>query len=90
MALKLDIYVEPECSTCLYAYDLARTVRRRAPEVEVSVIDLTEPDVNCPPSVFAVPTYLLNGRTISLGNPDEESLLAQLNSELQSVGSVEH
>jgi hypothetical protein len=28
--------------------------------------------------VFAVPTYLLNGQTRSLGNPDAEELVAEL------------
>ncbi len=84
METRLEIYVEPDCTTCEHAYAVARMVRERAPAVKVSIVDITSPEVECPPSVFAVPTYLLNGRTISLGNPDEKSLLAQLKSELQS------
>lgn len=36
-----------------------------------------------PENVFAVPTYLLNGRVISLGNPTREELCDKLLRELQ-------
>ncbi len=87
MQLKLDIYVEPECSICDRAYSIARMVESTLPAIEVSLIDLTKPDAVAPPSVFAVPTYVLNGQTISLGNPDERELLARLESEVNSGGS---
>lgn len=78
MSVSLEIYVESDCSTCAYAYELAERVRREMPWVEVRVVDVTDPRAQVPTSVFAVPTYLLNGRTISLGNPREADLLAAL------------
>ncbi len=48
------------------------------PEVDVAVIDISQAHASPPPSVFAVPTYLLNGETCSLGNPDVTNLLARL------------
>ncbi len=75
----LEIYVAPGCLGCETAHGLAAMVRELAPpEFEVRLIDLSEPDAIRPPAVFAVPTYLLNGRVISLGNPDEASLLAKI------------
>jgi hypothetical protein len=75
----LDIYVTPECFGCERARHLAQEVRmRRLPGVEVSLIDLSDPVVVRPESVFAVPTYLLNGQVLSLGNPDLEWLCQQL------------
>jgi len=33
------------------------------------VIDLEAPEVSVPEAVFATPTYMLNDRIVSLGNP---------------------
>lgn len=78
METKLDIYIEPECRNCAQAYRLARLVRARFPEVAVNVVDLSRVGSKRPFNVFAVPTYVLNGETVSLGNPDESELLARL------------
>ena len=75
----LDIYVAPACAGCETARRLAVALRALAlPDVEVRLIDLSEPGVVRPPAVFAVPTYLLDGRVLSLGNPDEAWLLDRL------------
>ena len=75
----LDIYVAPACTGSETARRLAVALRALAlPDVEVRLIDLSEPGVVRPPAVFAVPTYLLDGRVLSLGNPDEAWLLARL------------
>lgn len=75
----LEIYVTPECFGCERARQLAREIRsRRFAGVEVSVIDLNDPASVQPPSVFAVPTYLLNGRVLSLGNPELDWLCGKL------------
>lgn len=70
----LEIYVEPGCSNCAYAREMAAWVRGEFPEVRVSLIDLSDGQGLRPADVFAVPTYQLNGRTISLGNPSAETL----------------
>jgi hypothetical protein len=75
----LDIYVAPDCVVCETARDLAGVIRALGwPDLEVRVLDLSNPGVIRPESVFAVPTYVLNGRVISLGNPEQEWLLVQL------------
>jgi hypothetical protein len=78
MQINLDIYVESDCSNCQMAYDIADLVRDEVPAVQVAVVDISEPEVPRPDKVFAVPTYLLNGQTRSLGNPDAEELVAEL------------
>ena len=78
MKVNLDIYVESDCSNCDIAHDIAQLVQREVPKVEVSVIDLSDSSVRRPDSVFAVPTYLVNGKTRSLGNPDGQELVDEL------------
>ncbi len=75
----LEIYVAPNCFGCETARDLASMVRALAwPDLDVRLLDLSEPDIIIPPMVFAIPTYVLNGRVISLGNPEPDWLLDQI------------
>ena len=76
--INLEIYVENECANCQTAFDIAERVREQVPEVNVSILDLSLPEVHRPKKVFAVPTYLINGETHSLGNPDGKALVAEL------------
>jgi alkyl hydroperoxide reductase subunit AhpF len=78
MGSRLDIYVDQACPGCAYAQELAVLVRQELPELEVRIFDLALPNIQKPPSVFAVPTYLLNGKTLSLGNPDIRDLVAKI------------
>jgi hypothetical protein len=58
---------------------LAKEAAARYPTIVVRVIDLDQLEGGPPPDpVVAVPTYLLNGRVISLGNPYLEDLFARL------------
>ncbi len=75
----LEIYVAPNCFGCETARHLASRVRALGrSDLEVRLLDLSEPDVIRPPAVFAVPTYVLDGRVISLGNPEQDWLLEQV------------
>ena len=75
----LEIYIAPDCLGCETARGLAGSVRALGlSDVEVRLIDLSEFDVVRPPTVFAVPTYVLDGRVLSLGNPEEAWLVARL------------
>jgi hypothetical protein len=82
MQIKLEVYVDQACPGCDYARGLAEQVRERMPEVDVVVVDLSKPQANRPEEVFAVPTYLLDGKTLSLGNPGLEQLLGWLRERL--------
>ena len=77
--MRLDIYIDDNCATCEHARLIANQVRDRVPQVEVNVIELTGEK---PDNVFAVPTYLLDGATLYLGNPSEAELVERLESEL--------
>jgi hypothetical protein len=75
----LDIYVGPNCFGCDTAHTIAKEIQSiQLPGVRIRVIDLGNPANVRPASVFAVPTYLLNGRVLSLGNPEVEWLRDQL------------
>ena len=80
--MRLEIYVAHECTNCEEALLIAERARGIA-GLEVAVIDLDKPGQNVPQRVFAVPTYLLNGKVVSLGNPAREEFLARLRTELQ-------
>ena len=73
--MRLDIYIDDCCETCDHARQIAEHVRERMPQVEVNLIELTG---DKPDSVFAVPTYLLDGATLFLGNPSEAELFGSL------------
>ena len=75
----LEVYVSSECPNCDEAVLLAEEAAARYPNVVVRLIDLDELGGNPPPDpVVAVPTYLLDGRIVSLGNPYPEELFAHL------------
>jgi hypothetical protein len=50
--------------------------------VNVEVIDLDAEDGRNPDEVFSVPTYVLNGKIISLGNPSPVELDQRLSMSL--------
>lgn len=54
---------------CAYAYRVAEEIRRDFPAVKVRLITFNVTQEAIPEAVFATPTYLLNGRIWSLGNP---------------------
>jgi hypothetical protein len=73
---KLDIYVTENCWTCEESRRIASRVKRECAHVDVELIDLNSGPK--PSFVFAVPTYVLDGRVVSLGNPSWETLLERL------------
>jgi Thioredoxin domain len=75
--MQLEIYITNECANCGEARLIAERARGIA-GLEVAVIDLDQPGQYVPPRVVAVPTYLLNGRIVSLGNPKREEFLGEL------------
>src|SRR5438876_5706366 len=79
-APRLDVYVSRECLNCDESVRLAAEVANRFGGVQVRVIDLDRSLDNgpLPDGVVAVPTYVLDGRVISLGNPYPEELFALL------------
>lgn len=73
---RLEIFVKPGCFTCEEARRLWQALAR-FPEVDAHLVEIG-PDRPLPASVVAVPTYLLDGEVVSLGNPEPRALLVRL------------
>lgn len=74
MSVTLEVYVERECFVCQRTPALAKAVEAEFPQVHVELIDLAEPGGTHRDLVVAAPTYILNGRVFSLGNPTAADL----------------
>ena len=83
--MALEIYVEAGCSTCERAWELADAMTHLYPGISVDVVDISSSDREVPEAVFAVPTYMLNGIVISLGNPSYEELQNKLDGALMAL-----
>lgn len=74
----LTIYVAEHCATCTEARRLSDYVSRILPHITIVLVELNKPTAEIPESVFASPTYMLDGRVIFLGNPSPTQLVEQL------------
>ncbi len=76
---RLAIYVSQGCAGCERAHQIAASLQGAYPGVAVDIVDLkrTPPDA-VPEEVMAVPTYILDGVVVSLGNPNVATLREQL------------
>lgn len=74
--LKLQVYVSDECWTCDEARRVVADVACHFPDVNIELVDVQSE--GRPEAVFAVPTYLLDGRVIFLGNPTRHELSHKL------------
>lgn len=84
--VRVSIYVQQFCQICLYAYQVADTIRADFPQISLQVVDIGDPQAEIPEIVFATPTYLLNDYLWSLGNPAPE----EVNERLHQALSVPH
>lgn len=75
---RVEIYVADHCMICEYAHEVAERIRTDFPRVELTVVNVSHPVADVPEQVFATPTYLLNGRLWSLGNPSPEDVQRRL------------
>ena len=82
----LAVYTMPGCATCEHAREMAERVGREFPAVAVSIVDLSVSSNGRPAGVFAVPTFMLDGETVSLGTPGWRQLTQRLRVALE--GSV--
>ncbi len=64
-------------------------ITRLFPQIATEIINLDDPCVPRPDNVFAVPTYLLDGKVISLGNPRRDQMFAKLAEELSESCSID-
>ena len=73
---KLDVYVSETCWSCDEARQIVADIGPRFPGITIELRDIS--DERRPGSVFATPTYVLDGRTLFLGNPTREQLQQKL------------
>jgi thiol-disulfide isomerase/thioredoxin len=79
----LTVYVDEYCPGCVKARQTASFIEQEYPDVQVRVIDVSEDSELVPNEVFATPTYMLDNRIVSLGNPGPDDIarwMAQLTS----------
>ncbi|NCF64379.1 MAG: hypothetical protein GWP61_00295 [Chloroflexi bacterium] len=81
--VKLQVYVREDCWTCAESQRIVSEIAPQFPQIAVELLDLES--TNQPENIFAVPTYVLDGRVIFLGNPYRE----QLRQEIQDALSRE-
>ena len=81
-SLLLRIYVAQHCETCAEARRIAEKTQQTYENVEVEVMELDGENSANPDDVFSVPTWVLNGKIISLGNPSFHELSAKLSQAL--------
>lgn len=73
---KLDVFVSNDCWSCAETREIVTAMQVQFPQMEIALRD-SEPEL-WPQEVFAVPTYMLDGRVISLGNPSRSDLVQRL------------
>lgn len=84
----LQAYVSEGCHGCGEARAIAQEISTRFPDLHVEVINLDESGARRPSAVFAVPTFLLNGELLWLGNPHRKDAVEQIASFLQEDQEV--
>ncbi|MBI2845925.1 MAG: hypothetical protein HYX86_05205 [Chloroflexi bacterium] len=86
MSTKLQIVVEPRCAFCPQAITLGQQAKSHFPDLEVEILDLAQQGTQRPEQVVAVPTFLLNGEVISLGNPSALRLFQKIEEKMMNTG----
>jgi hypothetical protein len=66
----LRVFVSGRCALTEHVVRVTAEVRRELPFVIVEIVDVETTLEPLPDVVFSVPTYTINGRVVSLGNPD--------------------
>ncbi len=57
-------------------------IAQQFPQIVTEIINLDEQNAEKPEEVFAVPTYMLDGKVVSLGNPYREQMSAKIKAAL--------
>jgi glutaredoxin len=82
----LRVYIAHHCVVCHEALQIIEKIKHGFAEVDVQVIDLEADRIDNIDGVFSVPTYVLDGRTVFLGNPEAEALERKLRDAMSIVG----
>jgi glutaredoxin-related protein len=74
MKSTLRIFIAENCPGCNDAREIAAQIEQNYPKIAVELVDIVESRAAIPESIFATPTYMLNDRVVSLGNPSPEQV----------------
>ena len=74
MISTLKIFVNEDCPGCVEARAIATHIEQGYPDLDVEIIDVNRDPAAVPEKVFATPTYILDDRIVSLGNPSLEDI----------------
>ena len=80
--VKLLVYIREDCWSCAESHRIVAEIAPEFPQLAVELVDFDVPDR--PQNIFAVPTYVLNGRIISLGNPYRDELRKEIATALEN------
>lgn len=86
--LALEVVIAKHCQQCRQSLSVADALQNEFPALTVRVVDLDAPDAVKPNAVFAIPSYVLNGRVVSLGNPGIEEISGTIRALLQAREEV--
>jgi alkyl hydroperoxide reductase subunit AhpF len=88
--IHLDVYLSAHCLQCPDARALAQEMARKFPALVVRITDLDGTGAQPPAAVFAVPTFLLDGKIVSLGTPYREDLVREIRLALKASKDLVH
>lgn len=80
----LRIYIASDCFSCEEAILVTPKIAQQFSSLLIEIVNLDDPEAIKPENVFAVPTYVLDGRIISLGNLHCDQLFAKISNALSN------
>lgn len=72
------VLVTSDCSACERVPGVVAEVRRLRPGVDVTVVDISTEGIPDGVPFVGTPTYLIEEKIVSLGNPDPQDLVTIL------------
>ncbi len=72
------VLVTSDCPACARVPEVLAEVRRLSPGVEVTIVDIAAAHLPDGVPFVGTPTYLIEDRIVSLGNPDPQDLVTIL------------
>ena len=80
--VKLQVYITNNCWSCEESRRIVAEFQPQFPAINMELLDINV--TPRPDNVFAIPTYVLNGRVIYMGNPRRDQLKEKLEQELSN------
>ncbi len=65
----LKIFITQDCPNCAETLLIVHHIRQDHPHLSIEIIDIADQQATVPEAIFATPTFMLDNRVVSLGNP---------------------